>query len=313
VASEAEAARSDADAIRDAAEGHQGTWASPLVNELDLAHKGKGKEPESQVSTTRPRKRSFPRANVSVPSLYPVYLPLNTQHILLVKVQAILEEACYAFGHKMMGDILQKEGWDCPESVELNIWARVFRCNEDKFDVDKLVELGKPFPELLDSIAQLRHTAVNRVRVSANTVQQFVTEAESLAIILYNDMCAQMLSRLRRALQQVIDELGRNKDLLEAVLKEKLQEIDARRRELDSLECKAVEDMLREDKEYQTLANANLKQAIKVPETIQHSASTSEHETGSEVEVEVENFAEPGFGQAGESASSYSKPTDLVY
>lgn len=45
VASEAEAARSDADAIRDAAEGHQGTWASPQVNELDLAHKGKGKEP----------------------------------------------------------------------------------------------------------------------------------------------------------------------------------------------------------------------------------------------------------------------------
>jgi hypothetical protein len=115
-----------------------------------------------------------------------VYLPLDTQHLLLVKVQAILEEACYAFGHKMMGDILQKEGWDCPESVELNIWAWVFRCNEDKFDADKLVELGKPFPELLDSIAQLRHTAVHRVRVSANKVQQFVTEAESLATVLRN-------------------------------------------------------------------------------------------------------------------------------
>jgi hypothetical protein len=45
VASEAEAARSDADAIRDAAEGQQGTWAAPEPNELDLAHEGKGKEP----------------------------------------------------------------------------------------------------------------------------------------------------------------------------------------------------------------------------------------------------------------------------
>jgi hypothetical protein len=45
VASDAEAARSDADAIRDAAEGHQGTWAAPEPNELDLAHEGKGKEP----------------------------------------------------------------------------------------------------------------------------------------------------------------------------------------------------------------------------------------------------------------------------
>ena len=94
-----------------------------------------------------------------------------------------------------------------------------------------------------------------------------------------------MLSRLRRDVQQVIDELGRNKDLLESVLKEKLQEIDARRRELDSLECKAVEDMLREDRDYQTLASANLEQAIGAPETIQHSGSTSEHDTSSEAEV----------------------------
>ena len=115
-----------------------------------------------------------------MPSLYPVYLPLNTQHRLLVKVQAILEDPCYAFGHKMMRDILQKEGWDCPESVELNIWARVFRGNEDKFHADQLDELGKPIPEFLDSIAQLRHTAVHRVRVSANRVQQFMMDAESL-------------------------------------------------------------------------------------------------------------------------------------
>jgi hypothetical protein len=54
--------------------------------------------------------------------------------------------------------------------LSLTFGARVFRCNEDKFDADKLAELGKPFPELLDSIAQLRHTAVHRVRVSANKV-----------------------------------------------------------------------------------------------------------------------------------------------
>lgn len=258
------------------------------------------------MSTTRPRKRSFPHAIVSVPSLYPVYLPLHTQHRLLVKVQAILEDACYAFGHKMMEDILQKEGWDCPESVELNIWARVFRCNEDKFDAEKLLELGKPFPELLDSIAQLRHTAVHRVRVSANKVQQFIMEAEFLTNILHNNTCARTLSRLRREAQQVIDELGSNKDLLESILKEKLQEIDAQRRELDRLECKAVEDMLREDKEYQTLASANFEQAIAALERIQHSASTSEHDTSSEAEVEVESFGRPPFGQVGESASSNS-------
>ncbi|PVH69905.1 hypothetical protein DL98DRAFT_438000 [Cadophora sp. DSE1049] len=286
VASEAEAARSDSDAIREAAEGHQGTWAA------------------LEVSTTRPQTRSFTRASLSVPSLYPVYIPLQTQHRLLVKVQATLEDACYAFGHKMMDGILLKEGWDCPESVELNIWARVFRCNEDKFDAEKLVELGKPFPELLDSIAQLRHTAVHRVRVSANKLQQFIAEAESLAIILDNNTCARLLSRLRQEAQQVIDDLGRNKDLLESMLKKKLQEIDTQRRELDRLECELVEDMLREDKEYQTIASANLEQAVAAATSIQQKVSTSEHDTSSEAEVEVESFEQASFEQNGESASS---------
>jgi GTP cyclohydrolase FolE2 len=224
-----------------------------------------------------------------------------------VKVQAILENACYTFGHKMMGEILLKEGWDCPESVELNVWASVFRRNEVKFDPDKLHELGKPFPEFLDSIAQLRHTAVHRVRVSANRVQQFMVEAESLANILHDNVSARMLSCLRREAQQIIDELGRNKDLLESILKEKLQEIDSRRRELDSLERKAVEEMLRGDKEYQTIANANFEQAISTSKTLQKSPSTSDHETSSETDVEVESFERSSFGQVGESTSICSE------
>ena len=316
VASEAEAARSDSDAIRDAAGGHEGTWAPLEVNELELAQKGKGKEPgllyqtlrlilaeytASQVSTARPQKRSLTRVSLAVPSLYPVYIPLQTQHRLLVKVQAILEDACYVFGHRMMAGILSKEGWDCPESVELNIWARVFRSNEDKFDAEKLADLGKPFPELLDSIAQLRHTAVHRIRVSAIKVQQFIAEAESFAFILDNNTCVRMLSCLRQGSQQVIDDLGRSKDLLESLLKKKLQDIDAQRRELDRLERKLVEDMLGEDKEYQTLASANLEQAIAAAMTCQQTASTSEHDTSSEAEGDFEGFRRASYAQNGES------------
>jgi len=301
VASEAEAARSDSDAIRDAAGGHEGTWAALEVNALELAQKGKGKEPASQVSTARPQKRSLTRVSLAVPSLYPVYIPLQTQHRLLVKVQAILEDACYVFGHRMMGGILSKEGWDCPESVELNIWARVFRSNEDKFDAEKLADLGKPFPELLDSIAQLRHTAVHRIRVSAIKVQQFIAEAESFAFILDNNTCVRMLSCLRQESQQVIDDLGRSKDLLESLLKKKLQDIDVQRRELDRLECKLVEDMLGEDKEYQTLASANLEQAIAAAMTCQQTASTSEQDTSSEAEVDFEGFRRASYARNGES------------
>jgi hypothetical protein len=115
-ASEAKAARSDVDVIKGAAES---------MNKLELPYKDKGKGPgmssktvesslllihvESQVATTRPQKHSFPRTNISVSSLYPIYLPLNTQHRLLVKVQAILENACYAFVHQIMPGICRAE------------------------------------------------------------------------------------------------------------------------------------------------------------------------------------------------------------
>ena len=52
-ASEAEAARSDEDAIRDAAGGNQGTWAAPETNELELAYDGKGKEPGMRSKNVR--------------------------------------------------------------------------------------------------------------------------------------------------------------------------------------------------------------------------------------------------------------------
>ncbi|KAF2183308.1 hypothetical protein K469DRAFT_583254, partial [Zopfia rhizophila CBS 207.26] len=97
------------------------------------------------------------------PSLYPLHLPLKSLHQLLIKVQAILENTCYAFGYNMMGDILQKDGWDGPECVELNIWTQLFRCNEDKFEADGMDDLGNPFPEFLESIAQIRHTIIQRV------------------------------------------------------------------------------------------------------------------------------------------------------
>ncbi|KAH9204179.1 hypothetical protein DL95DRAFT_418454 [Leptodontidium sp. 2 PMI_412] len=157
VASEAEAARSDADTISDAAEGHQET---------------------SQRQRERTR----------IPSL-----DYSTSKAFL----STCERLCSVF----ISSVPTSRFSTSTSGEGTSHTARVFLCSEDKFDADKLVELGKPFPELLDSIAQLRHTAVHRVRVSANKVQQFVTEAESLANVLRNDICAQILSRLQRVVQ----------------------------------------------------------------------------------------------------------------
>jgi hypothetical protein len=205
----------------------------------------------------------------------------------LIKVQAILEKACYTFGQKTMGEILHKEGWDCPESVELNRWHEIFLLNQDKFAVKDIEELGKPFAELLDSISQLRHTAVHRLRVSATTTEQFMIDCESLANLLHDKTCAKTLSRLRREMQRTTEELKRNKDLLESRLADTLEKIAVQRAELERLESLAVEDMLREDLEYQAFAGTNLEQTITSPETLVQSQAATDKETGSETDVDM--------------------------
>src|ERR1700753_2523495 len=138
----------------------------------------------SSNPTTFARKPAIAKGFVSVPSLYPVYLPLKSQHRLLVKVQAVLEDACYNFGSKEMGDELQENGWDSPECVELNMWMQLFLKRTELFAPDKIKSLGKQFPAFLTAIAQIRHTAVHRLPVSAKSIEQFMVEAGQLAMLL---------------------------------------------------------------------------------------------------------------------------------
>lgn len=216
-----------------------------------------------------------------------------------MKVQSLLERACYHFGEKILRDVLAKEGWDYPESVELNCWARVLLANQDKFSADAIIELGKPLEEVLDSVTQLLHTAVHRVRVSVTRVEQFMVDSESLARLLHDVSCTRTISRLRRETQLTVGELKRNKDLLESALAETFKKAAAQRAELEQLERIAVEDMLREDKEYQIVVGANLQQAIISPETIVQSVATTDDETASEVDVDADSSDGHDVGQRG--------------
>jgi hypothetical protein len=220
------------------------------------------------------------------PSLYPVYLPFAVQHRLLVRVQHTLERACYDFGQKKLGGVLQREKWDCAEAVELNRWPRIFLVHQNEFSMDELKNLGKAFPNLLDSITKLRHAAVHRIRLSANSAVQFIVDAESLARLLQDDVSIDAISRLRRETQITIEDLKRNKDLLESRLAETRKQLAARRAELERQELDAVDNMLKEDREYISFAGANLEHALNSPPTIIHSKAATEDELSSEADLD---------------------------
>lgn len=225
-----------------------------------------------------------PQPKAAAASLYPVYLPFDVQHRLLVRVQNILEKACYAFAQKKVGGILEREGWDCAEAVELNRWPRVLLTYQNQFNASDLRNAGKPLPDLLDSITQLRHAAVHRLRLTANRALQFIMDAESLAKLLLNDEFVYIISTIRRQTQSTIEELERNKDLLESRLAETKKQFAARRAELERQEREAMENTVKEDKEYTIFAGANLEQALNEPATVIQSRVSTEDELSSDAD-----------------------------
>lgn len=218
-----------------------------------------------------------------IPSLFPIYLPLRSQHLLLAKVQTILEQTCFEFGQHVMPDVLQKNHWDCPESAELNVWATELLQRQDVF-ADKKGDVGKPLEKLFRSVADIRHTAVHRIRVSARGIEQFLLDAETLAMLLGDMVRLKLLTDLRRDTQSAIEELERNKHLLGSKLDETLKRIAAQREELDRVEQSAITEMVKEDGEYQVLAGSNLEQAIASSEAMALTAAVTGNETSSDMD-----------------------------
>ena len=272
-ASEAEAARSEANKISAAAgssaepmhfvdkkaslstlplghdlrlgEKHQILFALSL--RLQLAHR-----PGSPSQMRHPSKRS------EVPSLYPVYLPYQAQYQLLVGVQSLLEYSCYKFAEVNFQNILTEREWLCPESVELTTWPKILRDNQSMLSEAAIARIGKPLVEVLNSMTLLRNTAVHRVVVSAKRIEGFLNDADALLKILQDDVRMEILAQLRRELSYTVDELHRQKDLLESRLASRLDDIAAQREKLDKLERAAVQSMLEEDKENLGFVEAHL-------------------------------------------------------
>jgi len=205
----------------------------------------------------------YPTANRSnhMPPLYPAYLPFRTQHRVLTKVQLILEQACFEFAQQAMPEVLIRRQWDCPESAELDAWAKEFLKHRSQF-ASKDTNIANPLDNLYRSIINIRHTVVHRLRVSAKEVEEFIHNAELLATLLGDKARLSLLTKFRQHTQSTIEELERNKHILSSKLVETLESITMQRAGLNHFEKAAISEIAKEDTEYQMIAGAKLEQAV---------------------------------------------------
>ncbi|EEQ27352.1 ubiquinol-cytochrome-c reductase cytochrome c1 [Microsporum canis CBS 113480] len=230
-----------------------------LLDDIDLddGHVSVQEEPLSNDA-------QHPDTNgIRVPSLYPSYIPYRSQHLLLTKTQCLLEECCYVFTSKWMPDLLLKRKWDCPEAIELNKWVRVFMKRISKLPADALHDGHKAnIFEIVESVVQLRHSAVHRLLISAKRLEDLINSSVAFVSMLRDSHRQSQLSELDVNLKRMIKSQELNKNFLEMQLQEKLDDIQKQREELKKREKDAVATMLNEDEENKYLVGSLLEESI---------------------------------------------------
>jgi hypothetical protein len=176
-----------------------------------------------------------------IPSLNPVYIHYQSQHLITTGIQRLVEEACFVYAQRHVPQLLAKHGWDCPEAVELTEWTKLL----PKY----LGEMAttKKICELFHLLCELRHSAVHRLRKTAGGVQRLAENAQVFLEALNDPNRSERVSMLRRELSMAIEELKRNKDFLEGRYLGELKEIQAKRTALDMWERNAKTAMINGD------------------------------------------------------------------
>ncbi|KUI69370.1 hypothetical protein VM1G_04829 [Cytospora mali] len=245
--------------------GDSGT-AKPLALPLQGACRNVEKPEDSQTSKPperHPTESKSPAAALQVPSLFPLYLPFATGHRILVKAQAILEAACFRFASNTIPEVLAQRGWDCPEATELNVIVSQLLAHKNSLDrLEAAAASTQGLAKLSDPLTQLRHAAVHRTRVTAEVLEEYLVGAGAFAARLRDKEALLALSRIRTGVQESIAEVENNKSTLETRLRATLDDVAARRAELDRLERDAVADMLRADAAYLDFVGEKLERSV---------------------------------------------------
>lgn len=130
-------------------------------------------------------------------------------------------------------------------------------------------------------MANIQHSVVYCICVSARGLEQFILNAKSLATLLGDGACLVSLRRLQQDTQMAVKELESNKHVLTSQLGETIKRIATQQTELDRLKAAAIADMMREDRKYQLFAGMNLETAMTSSESTAQASTVTENNAGS--------------------------------
>ncbi|KXH62277.1 ubiquinol-cytochrome-c reductase cytochrome c1 [Colletotrichum salicis] len=204
-----------------------------------------------------------PEKTTKLPRLRTAFLSYEAQHALMTRTQELLEEACFEFAKQEHPEILESGQWDSSECVELQKWIWIFN-NElfSQLEGEKVPLPHTGWHTFFESIRHIRHKAVHRQVLCAADVKAYLTDAESLARLLRQDECLAKLGLLKEEMEMALAISERKRGVLVDLYQAKFDEIEARRKELDELEERMREEMVRDHRKMQSDLGYGFKLAI---------------------------------------------------
>ena len=166
--------------------------------------------------------------------------------MILTQIQRLLEECCYKFAEKWFPSVLEANGWDAPEAVELTKWEETFKkCDIPAAATD--LSHGQSLAALFRHTIRIRHCAVHRVpQVPIKKVEKMVRDAWLLSQALKDYSRAAQLQYWHTELENLVTHLQsrtesqreaaetqlRNIHNTKAEIEEMLAELDSRASQL---------------------------------------------------------------------------------
>ncbi|KAK1721347.1 uncharacterized protein BDZ83DRAFT_438364 [Colletotrichum acutatum] len=214
-------------------------------------------------STATVTERQPPIETATFSGLRNAFLSYEAQHALFIRIQNLLETACFDYARQAHPKILEAGQWESPECVELQKWMWIFE--NEAFHTFRAETAPLPHTDwhaFFKSIKQIRHKAVHREVLCVADVKAYFANAESLAKLLRQDECLAKLGTLREETEMVLAISERKKDGLAVKYQFKFDEIEARRKELDELERRTREEMVQEHRRMQSDLGYGFKLAV---------------------------------------------------
>lgn len=201
-------------------------------------------------------------ARAQIPPPAPVHLPFATQHRILSNLQTALEGTCFDFTLKILPEAIKTREVEVPEQLEWKEWVLLIGEFADHLPCT-VPTMG--WEKLWGVAEKLQSRIARRTRTSVNDMINFLDVGIMMTQCLKDVERTAWCQRVREKLQSSLANIeGFDNDLREK-LSVQLQDIASKRAALDTMENKAIAQMMEIEKRHRVLEYEIVKQALLDP------------------------------------------------